>query len=747
MRKLAIFAFSFAAAAAAYIWLLPTAAALILAGVLLIGAAVLLFKKVEKSKRIRIVVLGAAIGLLWTWGYEQLKIVPRRALCGEDRTITATVVQTPTATKYGAKAAAELDEGKIMLYLDCKPDALAIGDSVEACFDIVDVSGGSGEEDNLYFQSIGISMLGFQRGELKINKEESLPFSCIPAYTAEITRERIERIFPKDVSGFAKAILTGDRSGLSYQIKNELSITGISHVVAVSGMHVSLIIGIIMFLCRQRRKLAALISIPVMLFFAAMLGFSASVTRAVIMNSVLLMAPLFRRENDAPTSLGLALLLILSVNPWAIANLSLQLSFSAMVGIFWVAPKIYKWAMQKTDTKCDRKNHPKVYRIIKAVAVIFATTLSANVVTIPLVAANFGLVSVISPLTNLLTMTLLSAIFSLCFISLLLSIWLPLGTAAAWLLAWPIRLVLWLVHKISEIPYAAVYTCSECIVFWLIAAYLMIAAFCLFKRGRKPVILAGGVIGSLVIAILFSGITPGEISATAFDVGQGQCIYVKSDAASVMIDCGGDNGEDNGEQVARKLLMAGDDYLDALVITHYDTDHVCGATQLMRRIRVGSLYLPEIPCENGKREELIQTAQEEGIGIVFVSEDMKIQFADITVELFAPDMADDKNAVISALMSLQNYDILVTGDMDSDCEQRLLVQHEIPKLELLIAGHHGSKYSTSSQLLSQTCPDAVFISVGKNSYGHPTQEVLDRISAIGSALYRTDLDGDITITR
>lgn len=747
MRKLAIFAFSFAAAAVAYIWLLPKVAALILAGVLLVGAAILLYKKIEKTKRICILALGASLGLLWSWGYEQLKIEPLRDLCGDDRMISATVTQTPAATKYGCKTAAQLDEGKIMLYLDCEPDALAIGDTVEVCCDVVDVSGGSGDEDNLYFQSIGISLLGFQREDLKISKADSLPLSCLPAYCAEVTRERIERIFPEDAAGFAKAILTGDRSGLSYQVKNELSITGISHVVAVSGMHVSLIIGIVLFLCRQRRKLAALISIPVMLFFAAMLGFSASVTRAVIMNSVLLLAPVFKRENDAPTSLGLALLLILLANPWAAANLSLQLSFAAMVGIFWMAPKIYGWTLKKLNDRLDRKKHRLFYRVAKAMAVIFATTISANVFTIPFVAANFGLVSVVSPLTNLLTMTLLSAIFTLCFAALLLSLWLPLGTAAGWLLAWPIRLILKLVYCIAKIPYAAVYTCSKFVIVWLIVVYLMIAAFCLIKRARKPLVLAGGLAATLLITILFSAVSTQDVRVTAFDVGQGQCIYVKSDSVSVMIDCGGDDGENNGENVARNLLMSGNAKLDALILTHYDIDHVCGAAQLMQRVKISTLYLPEIPDDSGNREWLIQTAQKRGIVIVPVAEDMQLQFSGGTIDLFAPENPNGKNASISALMSIENYDILVTGDIDTNREEELLAKHTIPKLEVLVAGHHGSKYSTGTQLLAQTCPDVVVICVGKNSYGHPTQEVLDRVSEMGAAIYRTDLDGDITITR
>lgn len=747
MRKLMIFSLAFAAASAAYIWLLSSVSFLIAAALCIVGAGILFFRKSDNAKRIRIAAMGAAIGLLWSWGYEQLKIVPLRELCGNRTVISATVTQTPVLTQYGCKTAARLDGGKIMLYLNCEPQELSLGDTVELTAEVADVSQGSGEEENLYFQSTGISLIGFQRGELKVNKAEALPFSCIPAYCAEVTRSRIERIFPEDVSGFVRALLTGDRSGLDYSVRNELSITGISHVVAVSGMHVSLIVGIIFFLCRQRKRLAALVSIPVMLFFAAMLGFSPSVTRAVIMNTVMLLAPLFKRENDLPTALSFALLLILSVNPWAIANLSLQMSFSAMVGIFLLAPKICKWTEDRYGDRIDGKKHPKLKKIFHGASVIIASTFSANVLTLPLTAISYESVSVISPLTNLLTMTLLGAVFSLSVAATVLSVFLPLGIGMAWVLAWPIRLILWLVHAFSKIPYAAVYTCSAYVVIWLIAVYLMLAVFFLVRRGRRVSVLASGIIGTLILAIVFSALPTADTSMTVFDVGQGQCIFAESDGVALMVDCGGDNGEYNGETVAKKLLMSGCRKIDALILTHYDTDHICGAAQLMRRVKVKTLFLPDIEDDSGNRLLVLSAAKEAGAEIRFVTEDIELQFSDSSVRLFVPPDGTAENASICALMSLRDCDILITGDMTTESEKQLMRRHELPKLEVLIAGHHGSRNATCEELLEQTRPDVVLISVGENSYGHPTQETIDRILAVGAKLYRTDLDGDLTILR
>lgn len=117
------------------------------------------------------------------------------------------------------------------------------------------------------------------------------------------------------------------------------------------------------------------------------------------------------------------------------------------------------------------------------------------------------------------------------------------------------------------------------------------------------------------------------------------------------------------------------------------------------------------------------------------------------MQVFAPVYGDEKNVGLSALLSVQEYDILITGDMDTSAELALLRTHSLPDLELLVAGHHGSRYATSDTLLRATMPETVVISVGENHFGHPAQEVLDRIAAIGAAVVRTDLDGDIIIMR
>lgn len=745
MRKLAVFSFSFAAGAAAYIWLLTQRAALMLAALLGLIVLVSLFFSGKPAKRVRIGAFGLAAALLWSWGYEQIVLEPRRALCAQEQSLTALVVDTPMQTELGSCVTVRLPEGRAVLYLDCAPDALSIGDRVSLKATVRDATG-AGEFDSLYYQSKGISLLAYQTGAMQVEHPERLPVSCWAVFCTSVLRRQIGTIFSGDAAPFARALLTGDTSGLSFETRNQLSITGIAHMVSVSGMHVSLLVGIVMLLTRRRRRLSALVCIPVTVFFAAMLGFAPSVTRVVVMNAVVLMAPILHRENDGPTSLGLALLLILIVNPWAIASVSLQLSFASMVGLFWLTPRLYAWAMGRFSPKKLRAMPSLLRKALHSGVSILAASLGATALTAPLVAIYFGMISIIGPLTNLLVQPLLSLTFSAGFVAVLLSPCRPLGLLLGRALSGIIRFALDIVALCADVPYAAVYTQSVYIIAWLLVAYAMLIVFLLRKKTCRPRTLACWLVITLLCGIAFSGFSEKEASITAFDVGQEQCILLRAEGITAMVDCGGDEGDENGEAVARSLLMDGIPYLDVLVLTHFDTDHVCGVEQLLSRVSVGQLFVPMAESSNN-RAEIYVLAQEYGITVTEVTSTTTIEFSTGILQLLPPEDPMQDNASLAALMTVDDYDILITGDMNISGERYLLHTYDLPDLEVLVAGHHGSKYSTATELLTRTAPDVVIISVGENSYGHPSSEALGRIAACGATIYRTDLDGTVTISK
>jgi competence protein ComEC len=232
---------------------------------------------------------------------------------------------------------------------------------------------------------------------------------------------------------------------------------------------------------------------------------------------------------------------------------------------------------------------------------------------------------------------------------------------------------------------------------------------------------------------------------TVLNVGQGQSLIYQSDGKTYLVDCGGDYDDDAADLAAETLLSQGIRSIDGLIITHFDRDHVGGVLNFLSRIDVDEILIPDYVDDGDFRESLETLAPER---ITPVSEDMQISFEGTTVNLFAPVVPDDNNeSSLAVLFRKDNCDILITGDRSAFGERLLLKNGDIPQLDVLVAGHHGSKTATCRELLESTTPRIVAISVGENSYGHPSTEVLDRLTEFGCIVYRSDYHGNITFRR
>lgn len=741
MRKLAIFSFAFAAGVAAYLWVLPRSAAVVCALLLTVVAVAAFFWKTANGKRVRIAALAMAFALLWSRAYDLRNLEPMKRYCGENVSLTVHISGYPEETDYGCRVEAKLGGGTVLVYL--KKDCLTLkpGDTVTLEAEVVDAG-----ESSDYYLSEDITLLAFQNSEPEVCTAASVPLKYLPLQFAKTLQAHIRRLFPDDTEGFVLALLTGDKSGLTYRLTTQLSTTGLSHVMAVSGLHVSLLVGLVMTLFRKKRA-AAFVSCAVVVFFAAMLGFTPSVTRAAVMNIVLLLAPLAGKENDPPTSMGLALLSVLLWNPWALTSLSLQLSYLAVAGILLFAEKATAWQERHFSVRETGHITRLPGRLLRWAQKSLAVTFGASVLTVPLALLRFETASLIAPIANLLVLWMISYVFFLAFPTLLLGIVTPVGTALAWVLSWLIRLIVRLIGLLASVPFAAMYAENTYFVAWLVAAYGMLALFLLCKKSRSVWLLAASVASTLLCTLILTMLDRPNGSFTMFDVGQGQCLLLQSGDFTAMIDCGGDSGDENGEQVSRSLLSSGQTTLDALILTHYDEDHTCGIEQLFDRVEVSYLFLPDISPDSTRRAEIVALAEKAGTSVCYVTQTTTVTSDRATVRIIPPTGRGGGNDGLCVLMSLGSCDILVTGDMGIEAEYRLVAEYDLPDLDILVAGHHGSQYATSSVLLRNTTPEVVLISVGENSYGHPTDETLNRIAALSATVYRTDLCGDITITR
>ena len=287
-------------------------------------------------------------------------------------------------------------------------------------------------------------------------------------------------------------------------------------------------------------------------------------------------------------------------------------------------------------------------------------------------------------------------------------------------------------------------------VIWLVYVYLLLASYLIFRielrRYIVPACLSAAV---LCLALVFTSLLSESprLSVTALDVGQGQCIVVTSGAYTEVIDCGSDSGRDAGDILTKYLQSRGRTTIDLLVLTHFHTDHAVGVREVLSRNRVLTLAAPDPSVGGNLSEEIIMLARQRGIQVITVTQDLRAVLGDETVNLYAPlGAAGENERGLSVLCSQEGFDVLVTGDMGVGNERLLVSEKRLPDVELLIAGHHGSKNATSDELLSAVTPEATVISVGFNTYGHPAPETLLKLAQAGIIVYRTDVDGTVSIT-
>lgn len=237
-----------------------------------------------------------------------------------------------------------------------------------------------------------------------------------------------------------------------------------------------------------------------------------------------------------------------------------------------------------------------------------------------------------------------------------------------------------------------------------------------------------------------------ECRVTALDVGQGQAILLQSEGRTFLIDCGGDRAMESADIAAQTVLSQGIDHLDGIILTHYDADHAGGVPYLLSRLDADAVFLPDIEDAAAIGNEIRDRTKGHTIT---VSEDILLHYGNTTITIFAPELRNFGNeSSLCVLFQTENCDILITGDRGELGEMLLLHRADLPELELLIAGHHGSRYATGEQLLTDTSPEYVFISAGRNNrYGHPSPVLLRRLEAFGCTVFRTDQQGTIIFRR
>ncbi len=752
MRKLATAALSFGAgvALAHYIlpenWVYPCS---LLLAILIIPA--LFF---GGSLRLRSVLLlfFTAMGILWYTSYVSVYVEPAGALAGEEHTVTMRVLESPEIHDKWARVYVKLEqEGyppvKLAVYdYDGYMTELSPGDLASFSVKFVSATKLYDEHTDIY-ASRGILLRAYLRAEPEPLERDWRAILYAPALISREISKVIEKIFPEDVRGFVKALLVGDAAELNEDLVlcNALSVSGIRHVVSVSGMHLSFLYGAISTVVGRKR--VTWFGIPAIVFYMLITGCTASVVRSAVMLIMVMLAPVFGRESDGITSLSTALFILLLVNPMSISAAGLQLSFAAMAGILLVSPRVY--AFISTRWKKPKKRGKRLYSFVVSSV---SSSVGAIIFTTPLTAANFGIISLISPVANLLCLWAVSIAFLGGWIAVVMGfVWTSAGALAAWCVAWAGRYIVFSGGLMATLPYAAVYTINDSLKWWLFFSYCGLGYCCFSRRKSKyrvAVVAAVSLLALLASVSYWVYYANSKSNITVMDVGQGQSVIALSEGKTIVVDCGGGGMLDNAGDVAAEYLETfGRRSIDVLALTHLHGDHVNGVAQLMGRIKVSLLYLPgDVEDPDGMLDNILAMAKRRGTEVKYISQNVTVPVGDMNLTIYEPfGEADLNERGVIMKLQIKGVETLITGDVGMDVEREFIESVEPEKIEILVVGHHGSKYSTSRELLEAINAEVAVISVGFNSYGHPTDEVLYRLEMAGITVYRTDMDGNVVM--
>lgn len=753
MRVLATIGFSFSAGVflAALLpwngWQLYAAG-----GVLLLALAWLFAARKQKYfRRGLLLLLSLAVSLAYFVGYDHLVRQPIEDRCGAASDFTATVCDWPQATERGARVTVELEgyhRARAVLYGEAELLAARPGDTVTGTAQWQSAVHFN-SDDVTHFNARGVYALLYGREDVRLSAGDGDALRWLPQRAGKAFREKVAAIWDDArVSGFLTAELTGDKSAMDGGDYLAMQETGLAHLFAVSGLHCAFLVTLLALLISRRQRLLCAVTIPLLLFYMVMVGMSPSVVRACIMQIFLLIAPLFRRGSDPLTSLAAALLVILLCNPFAAASVSLQLSFSATLGMVLLSPRLYKLLTGWYKGKCRPLRTALCF-----VAANLSATLSAVVFTAPLTAWYFRIFVLVAPLSSLLAVPAAGWSFMVAFVTVLLGfVWLPLASLLGWISWALVRYILWIANGMMSWRYHAVYFTNPYLVYWLLFLYAAFIGCAVTPDGKRKYLLATVLsVATLTAAIWVNrqDYQYGVLTALTLDVGQGESVILTSGGETALVDCGSSNSyKDPGGLAADTLHSMGVRELSAVVVTHYHADHTNGLYEVLRRVPVQTIYLPDIEDEYGVRERLVSLAEEKGAQVTYVTKETADTLGDTVLTIYPPvQSGGDLNELgLTALASAGDFDLLITGDMSGSTEKKLVETYALPDIEVLVVSHHGSRYSSNIRFLKSVTPEAAVISVGDNNYGHPSEETLQRLLAVGADIWRTDQQGTIRIT-
>ncbi len=706
--------------------------------------------------------LPLAIGLFYHFMFTQITIEPLKAMEGNEVEVQGYVVEDaveginslyyvirPETIKTDKQTITPV--GKVAVYSAKDAEVYPIGSIVRLKGTVL--SSTDGEDiisDNFRLSQGEFITLYTSDGKLlqePTNTDPRVWFSnlrkkCIDIY---------QKVFSLSSSAMLQAIVLGDSSAIDPYVYGNFKGSGVSHVLAVSGMHLSFLCGIMWYILAvlsKNLKLRSLIILFVIWGFAALTGFSPSCIRAAIMLSVFHIGVFVGKEADPYTSLSLAVVLSCLSNPYRILNLSLALSATATLGILLLTGTILKVFVPLPKSKSI------ISRIRRFLRNSIAMSVSAIIGTLPIMLLIYQAISPIAPVTNILVVPAIEVLFFVGLAALIVFSISPLCFLLQHMAEPLVKYCEKVTEALAHLPFSTINIANA--TFW-IALILLVIAFVLIyyflHRNHHRWIVP---IYFVIIAVLLSSyyidsyLDRENIRVDFVDVGQGNTAVLSSFHKAVLIDVGGSGFA--SQEIQRTLIRNQVSEIEAICFTHLDLDHLRYAGKIMDSYLVKSVYIPHRLSYNEYGKALIKQATHRNIPVYCISSDQQLSiFESASLQIFTKHIdwtskKENENSLVYRFC-YGNNEILFTGDIDKENELELCDKYgEMLSSDILMIAHHGSGGSSCLEFLQQSEAKVAILSLSKdNSYGLPNDKTLKRIQSNIDKLYRTDVDGTISV--
>ena len=608
-----------------------------------------------------------------------------------------------------------------------------------------------------------------QNGKIELIKKKNINYFFIILY--KVKNKIIKNInnkFPEETRGVFLGILLGDKNSIEEDVRQNFADSSLSHILAVSGTHISYVVICISVLFKKlklNKNIRKVLTSLVLFMYLYLVDFSASATRAVIMSNIVILQMLFYRKQDTITTIAFSSIIILINNPYAILNIGFLLSYGGTIGIILFVNKI------STESKEDFFQRFKSY--LKDICIV---TISAQTIIMPIIIYYFNTISFTFIISNIIASLIIGPIIMIGLVIIAISFFkIPIISLIIRFYNILIVILVKTADIISKIPISKIYlktpTTLE-IIFYYSVVFLIALLIYIKKSNRKFIKktiqidiynLKNFFINNRNKVLIFISIVslisitsikiPKELKINFIDVGQGDsCLITTPQNKKVIVDSGGSESYDVGKNVLLPYLLDKRiTKIDYIMISHFDTDHCKGFEYVLENLKVKNVIISKQSETSENFKQIMKIIRKKRINLIVVQKGSKIKIDNFTtVDIISPhseNIADNMNDnSIVAKLEAYNFSILFTGDASEKIEKELIKEKINLKSDILKVSHHGSKTGTSEEFLKSVKPKIALIGVGENNkFGHPTEDVIKRLTENKVKIYRTDRNGEISI--